>query len=239
MNFNKSAKYSESLLLENMMGPNSMKLLEESMKGLALEPGAAVLDLGCGKGLTSVFLAKEYGVKVYATDLWITATENYERFQSLGLSDSIVPIHAEAHDLPYANGFFDAIISVDSYHYYGTDENFMDAHLAPLLKSGGLLVLCIPGVKQEITDYPREFGTIWPEEELRATFHSCAWWQELLKKSQSITELSVREMPNVCFDECWNDWFQCDNEYARGDRQTFAAGAGKYLNFSCVTARKK
>ena len=34
-----------------------------------------ILDLGCGKGLTSIFLAKEFGVQVYATDLWITAAE--------------------------------------------------------------------------------------------------------------------------------------------------------------------
>lgn len=44
-----------------------------------------ILDLGCGKGLTSIFLAKEFGVQVYATDLWITAAENFERFKSSGL----------------------------------------------------------------------------------------------------------------------------------------------------------
>ena len=69
------------------MGPNSLKMLEELTCGMDLKPGMKVLDLGCGKGLTSIFLAKEFGVTVYATDLWIGATENYERFKDLGLAD--------------------------------------------------------------------------------------------------------------------------------------------------------
>jgi cyclopropane fatty-acyl-phospholipid synthase-like methyltransferase len=52
-----------------MMGPNSMKIIEELSESLKLEKGMRVLDLGCGKGLTSIFLAKEYDVTVFATDL--------------------------------------------------------------------------------------------------------------------------------------------------------------------------
>jgi cyclopropane fatty-acyl-phospholipid synthase-like methyltransferase len=96
-----------------------------------------VLDLGCGTGLTSIFLAKEFGVKVFATDLWISASDNYRRFNEAGLEDSIIPVHAEAHELPYAGEYFDAAVSVDAYHYFGGDEKYMDEHLAPLVKKGG------------------------------------------------------------------------------------------------------
>ncbi|MGB9939171.1 SAM-dependent methyltransferase [Methanosarcina sp.] len=64
---------------------------------MKLEKGMRVLDPGCGKGLTSIFLAKEYDVTVSATDLWISATENYERIKSMGLEDRIIPIHTDAH----------------------------------------------------------------------------------------------------------------------------------------------
>ena len=55
------------------MGPNSLKMLEELTCGMDLHPGMRVLDLGCGKGMTSIFLANKFGVNVYVTDLWISA----------------------------------------------------------------------------------------------------------------------------------------------------------------------
>jgi cyclopropane fatty-acyl-phospholipid synthase-like methyltransferase len=51
-----------------MMGPNSIKLLEELLANHFIKHGGLVLDLGCGQGLTSLFLVKEYGFKVIAAD---------------------------------------------------------------------------------------------------------------------------------------------------------------------------
>lgn len=65
----RSLKYDTDFLKENMMGPNSMKIIEELSESLKLEKDMRVLDLGCGRGLTSIFLAKEYDVTVFATDL--------------------------------------------------------------------------------------------------------------------------------------------------------------------------
>jgi len=117
MKYTKSQTYERQFLLDNMMGPNAMKILEEltELPGmLELKPGMRVLDLGCGRGLTSIFLAKEFGVQVFATDLWITASENFARFKEAGMDQRIIPIHADAADLPYAEEYFDAIISIDA-----------------------------------------------------------------------------------------------------------------------------
>ena len=45
-------------------------MLTVDFNATGLEPGMRVLDLGCGKGLSSIFLAKEFGVQVWAADLW-------------------------------------------------------------------------------------------------------------------------------------------------------------------------
>ena len=66
MKFVKSNKYDKDFVKENMMGPNSMKILEEMTAGIEFHEGMCVLDLGCGRGLTSIFMAKELGVTVYA-----------------------------------------------------------------------------------------------------------------------------------------------------------------------------
>jgi hypothetical protein len=42
--------------------------------------------------------------------LWFPATENYERFVKAGVEDRVYPFSAEAHNLQYANNFFDAAI---------------------------------------------------------------------------------------------------------------------------------
>jgi 2-polyprenyl-3-methyl-5-hydroxy-6-metoxy-1,4-benzoquinol methylase len=54
---------------------------------MPLQPGMRVLDLGCGTALTSIFLAREFDVEVWATDLWVKPTENWERIHAAGLAD--------------------------------------------------------------------------------------------------------------------------------------------------------
>lgn len=61
--FPRSSGYDQQWMLENQMGPNALWLMEWLCQGLALKPGMRVLDLGCGKGITSIFLAKEFGVR--------------------------------------------------------------------------------------------------------------------------------------------------------------------------------
>lgn len=237
MKYIKSSRYDNSFIMENMMGPNSMKLLEELTTSVQLEKGMRVLDLGCGKGLTSVFLAKEFGVQVFATDLWITATENYQRFQAMGVGPEIIPIHADALNMPYADEFFDAVVSVDAYHYFGRDAQYMDKKLAPLLKKGGMIALAFPGLKEELKQgFPHEMALSWTAEDI-AEWHTCEWWKALLEQSNEVTIQAVSEMEG--FDECWNDWLSCANEYAIGDRAAMEGGAGKYMNFVSVIARKK
>lgn len=240
MNFFKSNQYDKTFINENMMGPNSMKILEELLQSFSLTKDMRVLDLGCGKGLTSIYLANEFGLQVFATDLWISATENYKTFKSMGLENQIIPIHAEATDLPYAEEYFDAVISIDSYHYFGTEPEYMDEKLAPLVKKDGIIALGIPGVKKELNGVlADEMMLSWADvkDEILKTFHSVSWWQELLGKSKEITIESIQEMQ--CHDECWQDWLSCDHEYAKKDRPAMEAGAGKYMNIIGIIAKRK
>lgn len=70
MKYPLSEKYDTPDLMAKIMGPNPIKLEEELLQDNLIPEGATVCDLGSGQGLTSVFLAKEYGFKVYAADLW-------------------------------------------------------------------------------------------------------------------------------------------------------------------------
>ena len=205
-NYPRTEKYDNDWICKNWMGPNPLILLEELCGYLDLKPCMKVLDMGCGKGLTSVFLAKEFGVTVFANDLWINATENLKRFEDAGVADLVFPIHAEAHALPYAEGFFDAAISIDSYHYYGADEGYFPRTFSKLVKQGGQLGIVVPGLTREFDKgYPDTMEKFWQsyDGELFA-FHSGIWWRHLWEKT-GIAKITV------CYDienpkEIWMPW---------------------------------
>ena len=79
-----ASQYDPLWIIENQMGLNPILLTEWLCQAMDLKPGMRVLDLGCGKGLSSVFMAKEYDVPVWATDIWIGATENRKRIEQAG-----------------------------------------------------------------------------------------------------------------------------------------------------------
>ena len=110
----RSNKYDPDCILQNSMGSHCLWLQEALAKDMHLLPNQHVLDLGCGKALSSIFLAREYGVNVWATDLRNNATENWERIRNMNVEDKVYPIHADANDLPFADDFFDAFISINA-----------------------------------------------------------------------------------------------------------------------------
>jgi hypothetical protein len=143
MEFPKSSRYDEELVRERIMGPNPLKLTEELLMNSRIPNGATVMDLGCGMGLTSAFLVKEYRFFTFAVDLWISATENRRFFDRMGLtSKQVVPIHADATDLPFAEEFFDAVVSTDSYNFFGRDPKYLGRHLLPV--SGAAVISISP-----------------------------------------------------------------------------------------------
>ena len=238
MKYNKAEKYDFSFIKDLIMGPNPIKLEEELLLNHEIPQGATVMDLGCGRGLTSVFLVKEYGFRVFATDLWISATENKQFFDRMGLStEQIIPIHADAVDLPYAEEFFDAVVSVDSYNYFGRDPDYLGTHLLPLVKHGGCIYICIPGMKKDCHDkLPPELLLSWTSDELDY-IHDADYWRNIIRQTEGAEILSIYEMESN--EECWKEWLATDNEYAVADRKSMEGGAGKYMNFIAIVLRRK
>ena len=238
MEYTRSNKYDVNLVREKSMGPNPIKLEEELLAYHRIPQGATVMDLGSGEGLTSVFLVKEYGFRVFAADLWSNPTENKRFFDQMGLTtEQIIPIHADANDLPFAEEFFDAVISTDSYHYFGRDPEYLGKHLLPFVKHGGYLYIVVPGMKKDCHDnLPAELLLSWKPDQLDY-LHDTTYWTNIICQTEGIEILSIHEMESD--EEVWNDWLACDNEYARGDRKSMEAGGGRYLNFVAIVLQRK
>src|SRR3981189_84357 len=97
-----ASQYHPEWVLANASGgANSLWLTEWLAAVLDLRPGMRVLDLGCGRAASSIFLSREFGVRVWATALWCSASENLERIRDARVEDRVFPIHAEARSLPF------------------------------------------------------------------------------------------------------------------------------------------
>ncbi len=241
--FPRSTKYDPQWVVENSMGPHPLWLMEWLCRDMNLEPGMRVLDMGCGKALTSIFLAKEFGVQVWANDLWIPATENWGRICAAGVQDRVFPIHAEARELPYADGFFDAAVSVDSYHYYGTDDLYL-MYFAKFVRPGGRIGIVVPALMREfdgpvphhLRQKQKTGGAFWTEN--CWSFHTMNWWRQFWGRT-SLVDVELAET----LKDGWRLWLQ--HEKAAAGNKSFPSyeealeiDQGRYLGLVRMVARK-
>ena len=238
MNFPKADSFPTSVMRSRSMGPNPLKLCEELLACADIPAGSVVLDLGSGAGLTSALMARDCGFIVYAADLWSDPSDNMRFFEELGLTNrQVVPLKADATALPFATGFFDAVVSVDSYNYFGRDPRYLGAHLLPLVKRGGELLFAIPGMVRDChDDLPACLLASWTPEQLDY-MHDMEWWCANIAQTEGVEILDMREM--ACTREAWADWISCENEYARGDRAAVEVGALDFLNTIAVRLRRR
>ncbi|MFD9003909.1 SAM-dependent methyltransferase [Streptomyces sp. NPDC059582] len=220
----RSNRYDVRWGIENQMGPYALWLLEWLAPALGLDtlrPGARVLDLGCGRAMTSVFLAKEYGVQVVAADLWVKPDDNAARIAEAGVADRVLPVLVEAHDLPFGDGTFDAIVSVDAYHYFGTDDLYLPT-LTRLLKPGGRIGVVVPALREEPTgtEPPEHLKPFW--EPAFWSFHSAAWWRRHWIRSGAVEVETVDRQPDG-----WQDWLLWSEVCAEESPSEFMAGMAR------------
>ena len=238
--FPRSAKYETGWVIENMRGPNVLWLTESLTQVMDLKPGMRVLDMGCGRAISSIFLAKELDVQVWATDLWIDASDNWQRVSDAGVQDQVFPIHAEAHALPFAAGFFDAIVSLDAYHYFGTDDLYLGSRFAPLAKPGGQIGIVVPGLVREFSsaDPPAHLRPYWDASWF--SFHSPRWWRRHWERSGLVTVELADMLPNG-----WRYWAISDAISAEWlgeqsqEAEMLSVDAGRNLGFTRMVARRR
>jgi len=236
-----SNKYDPMWIFQNKMGPHPLWLTEFLVKPLGLKPGMRVLDLACGKGMTSVFLAREFGVQVYAVDFdkwkgWTSADMRWNNAKEYGVENLVVPIKADALDLPFAQGFFDAIVCTNAYFYFGASDTYLE-NILKFLQPGGQIGMIIPGYMRDITngvpDYMDEF------DDGSCTWQTLPWWKNLWEKDGLVSIDIADTLPNGC-----NLWLQFDVAAAGGQNtsdeiKVFMEDKGEYIGFVRLIGTKR
>ena len=221
-----------ALLQETMWGPNGIRQAEELASYFTITKDKKILDLGAGTGLSSLYLAQEYGAEVFATDLYADPTENYERFQSLGIANKIVPMTLDAtQPLPFAKHYFDVIFSVGAYNMFGDTEEMLPNFIS-YVKKGGYIAVAFPGLKYDFGDnVPSEMQPFWNVPDVAKYIRGIDWWKKLWSKTDGIEVISISEQ--VCHDIAWQEYLASrnpNNPDEKWDLDMMAAEAGKYYN---------
>lgn len=242
--FPRSNKYDPNWIFDNQMGPNPLWLTEFLIEAFDLKPGMRVLDLGSGKGMTSVFLAREFGVQVYAVDFdewvgWTTPEIRWNNAKEYGVEDLIVPIKADARKLPFAQGFFDAIVCVNTYMYFGMEDAYLE-YILKFLRPSGQLGVILTGYMKDVTngvpDYLKRFlgDELW-------TWQTLPWYRSLWEKTGLVSIDAADTLPDGC--SLWLRWDKAllDSGKSKFGDETefFKMDNGEYMGFIRLVATKR
>lgn len=238
--FPRSNSYDPKWILDNQMGLNPLWLTEWVCEKMPLAPGMRLLDLGCGKGLSSIFLVNEYDVQVWAVDLSIKPTENYDRFRQSGVQDRAFPLHADARNLPFAHEYFDAVICTDAYIYFGTDDLYLD-YLCRFVKPGGWIGISVPGFMRELEgQLPEHILPFWAQE--CWTWHTVDWWRRHWERTGLVVEAYADVLPDGW--KLWLQWKQAraraqgENPSLTSDIRVLEADRGRFMGLIRMVARR-
>ena len=187
--------YSWEAWHEGSMGAGDYFLADEAALKLKLQPGMRVLDLGSGRGFNSCFIAKHYGVDVYAVDNSANPTDILTTAKNKGVENNIIPIKCDARNLPFPDNFFDTVLSLNAYFYFGTDDTYLP-YLSRFLKPESLMCVTSPCFAYEPQrNTPEHFMFDTPDFLEFYSIHSPTWWEDHLSKYRNISLLSCEEHP--------------------------------------------
>ncbi len=233
--FPRASRYHPEWLVAGVSGgANPLWLTEWLSEAVELQRGMRVLDLGCGRALSSIFLHREFGVEVWAADLWFSATENGRRIHEAGAERGVFPLRLDARSLPFAGEFFDAILSIDSFVYYGTDDLYLP-YLARFLRPGGLLGIAGAGLMQEVEGALPEHLRAWWEPSLNC-LHSAAWWRRHWEKSGILSVETADTLPEGW--QAWLAWQRVVCPENRVELEAIEADQGQYLGYVRAIGRR-
>jgi len=193
--FPRTAKYDERWIRENALGENALCQVESLARHLPFSPGMRVLELGCGKATSSIFLAREFDVQVWATDSSTSATENFHRVIALESESRVFPMRVDAHSLPFAKEFFDAVVAIDSYLYFGTDERYLP-YVVQFIKPDGFIGVVDIGFRREIRSVEEAPEYLRPQyEKYWSSIHTVEWWKQHWQKTGLVDVQCAQFLP--------------------------------------------
>ena len=144
-----------------------------------------------------------------------------------------IPIHADARQLPFAGEFFDVVLCIDSFNYFGTDDLYLN-YLAHFVRPGGILAFVSAGLTREFEGrVPDHLQRLWTGDYW--TLHTSAWWRDHVEKTGLFEISHAGDVPDGW--RLWADWAAA-TDAAAWYRETLRADQGRYLGYVGLVAER-
>ena len=233
------------------MAPGGLCLASRMARSLHLEQGDVVLDIACGRGDSSIFLAKRFGVRVFCFDLWIPAAFLARKIEKNGCTPQVEPLDLDATiPLPFGASHFDAMFCMQSLHSFGGNAERLRrllGHLKPGCRFavGGTCFNEEPSKGELPAIYRKTDG--WDAEYEK--YHSPAWWRALFLETRLVDVIECRELQDGLV--MWEDeilhhgeragWTEEWHHKAKWliDQVAFSRRHSPYLTHYIATLRKR
>ncbi|MGE7625138.1 class I SAM-dependent methyltransferase [Viridibacillus sp. NPDC096237] len=129
--------------------PGGFNLTQSILENESIQPNELALDVGCGTGQTSAFLAKRYHCHVTAIDKHpIMIEKAVERFKNDPAKVKVM--EGDAQYLNFKDDSFDFIIAESVIVFTDIEKTLHE--LARVLKSGGRLILLEMTAEQNLSE---------------------------------------------------------------------------------------
>jgi SAM-dependent methyltransferase len=185
--------------------------------------------------MSSIFLRREFGVQVWAADLWFSPSENHQRIRDAGVEDGVFPIRADARSLPFAAEFFDAMVSIDSFFYYGTEDLYLNS-LARFVKPGGQVGIAQAGLLRELDgEVPAHLREWWAQDQ-PWIFHCADWWRRHWGRTGILAVKVADTLPDGW--QLWRDWVKIIAPTNTTEIRAIETDAGGLLGYIRVVGRR-
>lgn len=231
-----TAKYDPRWIRENALGEDALCQAEILARHIPFRTEMRVLELGCGKASSAIFLAREFGVQVWAGDSTTSASDNYQRATGMQCDKLVLPMRIDADSLPFAHKFFDAVIAIDAYLYFGTDERYLP-YVSRFIKPGGSIGIVDIAFKREmgaVDDAPAwllaDYERFW------SSIHTADWWRRHWQKTGLVAVTN-------CDFVAESDWLLENYGQARAQQQSkdpiasaILQGGGEHVGLFCLVA---
>ncbi len=180
------------------MAPGGLRLTARMARSMNLTEGDIVLDIGCGRGDSSIFLARRFGAIVVCFDRWISSTFLCQKIATKGYRHAVFPLDLDAaEDLPFPDDYFDAVFCMQALHTFGASSDVL-RRLIRHLKPGGRFVVggscfneempdgALPEIYQRTDDWDAEYGN----------YHSPPWWKAAFEATRLAEAVACDELPD-------------------------------------------